>query len=66
MKKTTIEQFRKVVTDWTAGKVNGVTVDATTASVVVRVHDALNADNRAELAKLSVYQIVGVAWELVS
>lgn len=46
--------------------IDGSTVDAFTASAVVKVYDALNEANRAKFVSLSVLKMVSVTWKLVS
>lgn len=62
----TIETMRRIVRERQCEEIDGVLVDATTANVCVRVHDALNETNRAKFAALSLAKMVHVAWETVS
>ena len=60
-----IDAIRRIVTEHQYAKVDGVTVDATTASAIVAVFDALNTENRARFADLPIRKMAAVAWKLV-
>lgn len=45
--------------------VDGVVVDAFTASMLVQVHDALSAKNQAKFAAMDVAQAAEFGWALV-
>ena len=58
--------MRRIVADHSAARVGGVYVDMTTASVIVRIGDALNEKNRETFFALPVRRMVDVAWKLAS
>ena len=62
---TNIEKIRKIVSEHTAAKVDGVLVDGFTASAIINVHDQLNPVNRAKFAALPLRKIVAVTWKLI-
>ena len=59
-----IDKFRHVVEQKQANRINGVYVDLFSASVVVQIHDALNAANREKLCSLGAYRMTIVAFKL--
>ena len=61
-----LEQLRKIVEEHQAMEIDGYLVDATTASVMCRIHDQLNAKNQAKFMALSLVKMVEVGWELVN
>lgn len=63
---TRIEQLREIVTEHQALEIDGHLVDATTASVMCKIHDALNEANREKFMGLSLLKMVDVGWKLIS
>ena len=63
---TKIERIRKIVTEGQYARVEGRRVDLFTASVIVKVHDGLNAENRAKYEAMPVHQMAAVAWKLLA
>lgn len=65
---TVIETARRIVRDHQAEEVQGVLLDAFTASMLVQVHDALNETNQRKLEKrleADVVKGVDLCWKLV-
>ena len=62
---TRIEQLRKIVADHQAGLVDNQWVDATTANMLVTVHDALNDANKAKFERISLMRLVDFGWKHV-
>lgn len=60
-----IDRLRKIVAEHQATRTEGVFMDATTANMLVRVHDALNEENRAKFLALPIRKMVAVGWKLV-
>lgn len=60
-----IGALRKIVADKQAARVGGCLVDLTTASVILKVHDALNEKNRANFASRPIKQMAAIAWKLI-
>jgi hypothetical protein len=60
-----IEDARAVVDEHQARKVNGMLLDAFTASMLVQVHDALSETNRRRFAEMPLLRAVTVGWKLV-
>jgi hypothetical protein len=47
------------------GKIDGMLVDATTATAILTVYHALNPVNRAKLAGIRIDRMADVAWKLL-
>ena len=62
---TRVAQLRKILAEHTAALVDGSLVDVTTASVILKVYDALNEENRAKYATMRVQAMAELAWEMV-
>ena len=62
---TRIGQLRKIVDTHTAGKVEGVTVDATTANMLVTVHDALSATHQEKFGDINLMKLIDFGWKQV-
>lgn len=62
---TRIEKIRWVFENHQAARVDGVFLDATTASMLVKIHDALNEKNRVMFVALPMCKMVAVGWKLV-
>lgn len=63
---TRIEKLRKITTDWQAGLVDNQWVDATTASMLVTVYDALTTDEaREKFERVSLMRLVDFGWQHV-
>lgn len=60
-----IDQFRKIVEEKQAGKIDGVTVDLFSASAVVQLHDALNRTNRVKFLSLTTSAMITFAFRFV-
>lgn len=60
-----IERLRWIVAAHSAAKVEGVTVDATTAGAYVAVWDKLTEENRAKLDAQPLRRAVAIVWKLV-
>lgn len=63
---TVLEACRYVVEHHQATRHRGRLIDAQTANVVVKVHDALNPENQAKFAAMNdVRRMAETAWKLV-
>lgn len=63
---TVLEACRYVVEHHQATRHRGVFIDAQTANVIVKVYDALNAENQAKFAGLdNAKKMAAIAWKLV-
>lgn len=60
-----IAKFREIVQHHQHAKVDGVGVDAFSASAVTQVYDALTAENKAKYAAFPAAKMVDVAWKLI-
>lgn len=60
-----IAAIRAIVDTSTFAKVDGCMVDLFSASAIIAVYDALNTDNRAKFAGLSVHRMASVAFKFV-
>jgi hypothetical protein len=69
MSLTRIEMLRSIVDGKQAQRIRvdgrKVYVDLFTASMLVQVYDALNAENREKFIGLPFMKMVGVGWALV-
>lgn len=63
---STFEQVKKVCDERQCARIGGLLVDGTTASVIVRVHDALNPENQKKFEEMSVRGMADTAWKLAS
>ena len=64
-KGTRMEKIQSIVDGHQASRVEGLFVDAFTASMLVQVHAALNEENRTKFAALPLRKMVAVGWKLV-
>ena len=60
-----IDRLRWVVQHHQAARMEGILVDATTAAMLVKVHDALNGANQAKFLGVSIRRMVGIGWRCV-
>jgi hypothetical protein len=60
-----IEACRSIVARKQYAKINGAMVDLFSASVIVRVHDALNEANRAKFLALPVQRMAQISFQLL-
>lgn len=60
-----IAAFRRIVKNWQAEKVDGVLVDAFSASAIVQVYDKLNETNRAKFLALPAHMMAIVAFKVL-
>lgn len=66
--KERIEKCREIVAEHQAESIDGVLMDAFTASAVVQVYDALNDENKARIEKVMGEDIVAatnIVWKVV-
>jgi len=63
--KQKINAFRRIVERGQYESVGGQRVDLFSASVIVKVHDALNEENQTRLLSLPVYKIAILCYRLV-
>lgn len=61
-----ISALRKIVHEKQAARVGGAFVDMATASVILKVYDALNEKNQANFASRPIKQMAVIAWKLIS
>jgi hypothetical protein len=61
---STIELMRAIVRDHQAEEIDGMLVDATTANLCIKIHDALSEINRAKFAAMPLARMVDVVWKL--
>lgn len=59
-----IDQIRAIVRKCQCAEVEGVTVDLFTASLIIKIHDGLNDENRAKFASMDVANMIDVALKL--
>lgn len=65
-KKTdVIAAFRKIVKEHQRANVQGVMVDAYSASAAIQIYDALSPENQRKMASLPVKKMLDVVWKLV-
>ena len=62
---TRIEKLRWIVEHHQSARVDGCFVDALTAQACVRVYEALNEENRAKFAAMTMRKMGSLAWKLV-
>ncbi|MFD1394382.1 hypothetical protein ACFQ40_01125 [Kroppenstedtia eburnea] len=60
-----IEQFRQIVRELTAGEIEGIEVDITSASAVVTVHDALSEKNKERFLLEPAQVMIWIAFDLL-
>jgi|GEM_PF-5546283 len=65
MKMTKIERIRKIVTEGSRAKVEGVMVDLFTAGAIIAVHDHLSPENREKFLAMPIGKMATVAFRLV-
>ncbi len=59
-----IAAIRRIYDEHQYGKVDGVTVDGFSASAIIQVYDALNAENKAKFAACSIPKMASIAFKL--
>jgi hypothetical protein len=59
-----IAAIRAIVTAGQYAKVNGIMVDLFSASAIISVYDAVNDENKARYAKLSIHSMAKLAFKL--
>ena len=60
-----IRGLRTIVRDHQAAKIDGYLVDATTASMLVTVYDALKPSSRAKFGDIDLLRLVDFGWKQV-
>ena len=63
---TRLERLREIVREHQAMVVDGDLVDATTASMLVKVCDALSPKNREKFLGFPVAKMADIGWKLVN
>ena len=63
--QTIIDRCRDIVAEHQYQEINGQIVDATTASMLIRVHDALSEENQAKFAAYPLDMMVAVGWSCI-
>lgn len=58
---TKIERLRRIVEEKQHAEIDGTIVDLFSASLAIKVHDALNETNKAKFAALPITRIVEFA-----
>lgn len=58
------KEIKKIVDEHQRGKVDGVSVDAFTASMLLQICDNLNPQNREKFLSLPVHKMVDMGWKL--
>lgn len=61
-----IDRLRWIVHHHQAVRTEGLLVDVTTAAMLVKVHDALNDDNKVKFLALSIRRMVDVGWRCMA
>ena len=61
-----LEGLRKIVDEHQAHEIDGHLVDAQTAQLLLKVHDALNPKNRATFGSVPLPKLVDLAWRVAS
>ena len=61
-----VEQARTVVSEHQHATVDGVLLDATSANMLLTVHDALSPDKAAQFAAMPLAKAVEIGWKLVN
>lgn len=64
--KQALPKLRKIVADSEAQKIGRSLVDLTTATSILRVHEALSPDNRERLERMPVPLAATVAFRLLT
>ena len=59
-----IAAIRQIVAEHQYAKIDGLMVDAFSASAIVQTYDALNVENRIKYAKLPIGRMASVAFTL--
>lgn len=60
-----IAKLRKIVTECQHAKIEGTTVDLFSASAIVKVYDAINAEQKAAYSKLPVAKMAAIAFKMM-
>lgn len=60
---TRIEKIRYVVEHHQASRIEGKLVDAFTAQMLVKVHDALKPENQAKFMAMPFMKMVEIGWK---
>lgn len=60
-----IDALRGIVQDRQARVVEGVLVDATTASAILQVYDRLNAEHQAKMRSLPMGAMADLTWQII-
>lgn len=63
--RSRIGALRAIVRDHSAARVDGYIVDAFTASMLVKVYDALSPENRERFGKPDLLRLVDLGWKHV-
>lgn len=64
-KMSKLDRLRRIVEEKQAARVDGLLVDLFTASAIVKVHDALNEENRAKFVSVPVRRMASIAFKLI-
>lgn len=61
-----IDRLRWIVYHHQCARTEGKMIDAFTANMLVKVHDALKPDNQAKFLSMPLARMIDVGWSLVS
>ena len=64
-KEKRIDILRRIVDNHQQEKIEGVTVDALTANMLVTIHDALSSKSRAKFDRIPLKKLVDFGWSMV-
>lgn len=64
LRASKLNKLRTIVKEHQAEEIEGVLVDATTASLLVKVHDALSDRNRERFLEFPLVKMTEIAWRL--
>ena len=63
-KETRIVVLRRILKNKQHEKIDGVLVDTTTASLLVKVYDSISKPNQAKFDRIPLKKLVDFAWSL--
>lgn len=64
-KATRIGEFRKILSEHQAARIDGYLVDHFSASAVVQIYDHLSPANQEKLMRMPIWTMMTVVWRLV-
>jgi hypothetical protein len=60
-----ISKIRKIASEKTLGRVDGVNLDTYSASAILAVYEKLSDENKIKFVALPVYRMASIAFKLV-